>query len=267
MDDIIPFERQDIQVGAAADIGTHYQVYQDAFRLDPTRGLLLVADGVGGAPFGEVASRITINRSYTYLLDRFSDTWLTDPATDLNEAVYAAHQALKAAVQQVPAYRGMGTTLVIAWLSPGLDQLWTAHVGDSRAYLFSGSGLTQLTNDHTVFNAVRQAHMLPEDPQRWPPRHMLSQALGSSEMIAPEVSSTELAAGDLLLLCTDGITDVLDEPELSALLSQPDHPQVLMEGIVRTALSQGASDNLTAVGLRVLRVDPSAIQTRVHDPV
>lgn len=266
MDQIIAFDRQDIQVGAATDLGTRYQVNQDAFRLDPTRGLLLVADGVGGAPCGEVASRIAINRSYSYLLDRFSNAWLPDPVTDLSEAVYAAHQALKSAIQQVPAYRGMGTTLVIAWLSPGLDRLWTAHVGDSRAYLLSGSGLAQLTNDHTVFNAVRQAHMLPEDPQRWPPRHILSQALGSSEMIAPEVSSTALAAGDLLLLCSDGITDVLDETELSTLLSQPDHPQLLMERIVRSALAQGATDNLTAVGLRVLRVDPSVIQTRVHDP-
>jgi len=259
-------DRFDIQVGVATDIGTHYHVNQDMYRLDPERGLFLIADGVGGGPAGEVASRIAVNRAYAYLVDRFTGTCLADPPADLSEAVYAAHQALKAAVIQAPAYRGMGTTLVIAYFGPGHDKLWIAHVGDSRAYLLRGTLFEQLTNDHTVFNAVRQANMLPEDPAHWPPRHMLSQALGSSDLIAPEVSSHDITPGDLVFLCTDGVTDVLDQAELTTLLSQAAHPQVLSEEIIRTALAQGASDNLSALVIQLLAGDQSGIETRIHNP-
>jgi len=261
-----PMKDNKFQVGISSDIGKRYKVNQDFYKSDRGRGIFLLADGIGGGPAGEVASQIAVNSAHAYLAKAFKGGYETDPGPILLEAIHTANQAIKAAIAQAPAYRGMGTTLVVAWLLPSQALLWAAHIGDSRAYLLRQASLEQLTNDHTVLNAVRQANMLPEDPKRWPPRSLLSQSLGSSDMIAPDVTKYELLQGDLVFLCSDGISDTLDYSKIQSLLSLNHHPQVICEEIIRVALEQGASDNLTTLAVRVLPPDQSTITTQVHIP-
>jgi PPM family protein phosphatase len=253
-----------IQMGVETNIGTKYRVNQDAYKIDMEQGIFLVADGIGGGPAGEVASRVAVNAAHAHLLEKNSAGIEEAQEDILREAVHAAHRAVKDVIARVPAYRGMGTTLVMAWLPPGQADLWVAHIGDSRAYLLNGGALQQLTNDHTILNVVRQANMLPEDPERWPPRSLLSQALGASDMIAPEVNHFDLVLGERVFLCTDGVCDVLADTFIEEILSQDWHPQRMCETLIKAALGEGADDNLTTLVLRLSGTDPSGVKTKVH---
>jgi PPM family protein phosphatase len=253
-----------IEVGVATHIGTKYRVNQDAYKTDIEQGIFLVADGIGGGPAGEVASRVAVNAAHAHLLDKFPEVIAEEQQEILRESVHAAHRAIKAAIAQVPAYRGMGTTLVMAWLPPGQGDLWVAHIGDSRAYLLNQGSLQQLTNDHTILNVVRQANMLPEDPERWPPRSLLSQSLGSGEMIAPDVNRFDLGEGDRVLLCTDGVCDALTDTDIKEIMSQDWHPQKMCEILIESALSAGADDNLTTLVVLLLATDQSGVVTKVQ---
>jgi PPM family protein phosphatase len=253
-----------LQIGVVTDIGTKYRVNQDAYKIDMEQGIFLVADGIGGGPAGEVASRVAVNAAHAHLLEVLTELDEEEREEVLREAVYAAHRAVKDAIAQVPAYRGMGTTLVIAWLPPGQSELWVAHIGDSRAYLVNRGSLQQLSNDHTILNVVRQANMLPEDPARWPPRSLLSQSLGANSMIAPEVNRFNLALGDRVFLCSDGVCDVLADTKIEEILSQDWHPQRMCETLIESALRAGAADNLTTLVLRLSATNQSGVKTKVH---
>ena len=253
-----------IEVGVETHIGTKYGVNQDAYKADIEQGIFLVADGVGGGPAGEVASRVAVNAAHAHLLEKISDGIEEAQQEILREAVHTAHKAIKAAIAQVPVYRGMGTTLVIAWLPLRQKDLWIAHIGDSRAYLLNQGSLQQLTNDHTILNVVRLANLLPEDPERWPPRSLLSQSLGASDMIAPEVNRFDLGVGDRVLLCTDGVCEALNDTDIEEILSQDWHPQRMCKTLIESALSAGADDNLTALVLCLSTTDQSGVATKVH---
>ncbi len=193
-----------LETGNATATGTKYQVNQDAYKVDPQRGIFMVADGVGGGPAGEVASQMAVNAAFDYLVRMVAETNLIPAAEILESAIQKTQDSLFRVVEQAPVYQGMGTTLLIAWFPFFHDRLWLGHVGDCRCYLSRQGQLEVLTRDHTVFNAVRDANQLPEDPSHWPPRNLLSQALGSSERVIPQILNRSVQQGDLYLLCSDG---------------------------------------------------------------
>jgi PPM family protein phosphatase len=240
-----------LEAGNATAIGTKYQVNQDTHKLDLDRGIFMVADGVGGGPAGEVASRVAVNAAFDYLTRSLTETNFIPAADILEKAIQKSQEALLRVMDQVPVYQGMGTTLLIAWFSSTHDRLWLGHVGDCRCYLSWQGQLEVLTRDHTVFNAVRDANQLPDDPTNWPPRHLLSQALGSSEKVFPQILERSVQQSDLYLLCSDGIHQAFDKNELKNILAQPMHPQLLCETLIDAALEAGADDNLTAIAIRV----------------
>lgn len=240
-----------LETGNATATGTRYPVNQDACKLDPALGLFMVADGVGGGPAGEVASRVAVNAAFDYLTRTMTETDLIPTAEILEKTIQKSQDALMQVMDQIPVYRGMGTTLLIAWFPPTHDRIWLGHVGDCRCYLSRQGRLEVLTRDQTVFNAVRDANQLPKDPGRWPPRHLLSQALGSSDRVVPQIIDLSVQQGDLYLLCSDGVHQAFDPNELRDALFPPSHPQVLCETLIEAALEAGADDNLTAVAIRV----------------
>ncbi len=217
----------------------------------------MVADGVGGGPAGEVASRIAVNSAFEYLSRNTGELSLVPAAEILENTVQRSQDALLKVMDQIPTYRGMGTTLLIAWFSSESHRVWFGHVGDCRAYLSRQGQLEQLTRDHTVFNAVRDANKLPENPNHWPPKNLLSQALGSSYSISPQILDRNVHQGDLYLLCSDGVYRAFTSEELNGITCQPSHPQTLCEKLVDAALEAGADDNLTAVAVRVRGLIPA----------
>ena len=225
---------------------------EDRFVIDQSIGCYLVADGMGGHQAGEVASSIA-SEVVANKLARVSGKSQVDPAKSLREAIASAHQAVRKQAGKSLSQRGMGSTVVVAWLQPSSCQLWLGHVGDSRAYLLRGSELFQLTEDHTIYNQAKRAGLLGPDPLTHPPRTMLSQAVGASDVIAPDIARIELKADDRLLLCSDGLTDMLGDEQIAGLLNGPEELEAVCQRLIQAALERGGKDNVTAVVLLAVK--------------
>lgn len=235
---------------------------EDNFFISPRLAMYAVCDGMGGHQAGELASQIaveTIPRAFVASQSSGHDS----PERMLTDALYSAHKAIQVSAEADSTRLGMGTTAVIVWAPPPGDVLWVAHVGDSRAYLFRTGNLQHLTEDHTWFNQVMRAGVLPANPDDWPNRHVLSQALGASSLIAPEVSQLTLQNGDLLLLCSDGLTDMLDDAEITRQLSASMSLADIVQSLVREANRRGGKDNITVIVVRVSQPAQSGTPTAI----
>lgn len=206
--------------------------------------LLVVADGMGGHPAGDVASRIA--------LDTLTSAFPTLPEGDLGlalkQAYRQANEAVFGAGEVEPTYAGMGTTLTSALLHGKYATV--ANVGDSRAYLLRGDGLTQVTRDHTmVADEVAQGRITAEAARSDPRRNRLTHAIGTNPRLGgnlPSIFELVLLPGDRLLLCSDGLYDVLDDVDISRMLLGQDPGEAARE-LVALAKQRGTRDNATAV--------------------
>lgn len=209
-----------MQVSYRTEVGHVRQRNEDALLARPERGVLAVADGLGGHPAGDVASMTAISS-----LDASTLTGESSEE-DLRSAAVAAHEAVVAAVAEGPGREGMGSTVVVAVLGEGSARV--LHVGDSRAYLLEPSGqLRALTVDHGV-------------------NGYLSQALGLDRAVEPDVVDVGCPPGSRLLLCTDGLTNMVDDSTITGLLGRGD-AQHACDALVETALANGGIDNVTVV--------------------
>ena len=189
---------------------------EDAARADPARGLFVVADGVGGATAGEVASSAAATAAMECMAQW---TGGGDPGGVLVEAAGRAHEALRALVAQDAGMQGMGATIV-AGLVEG-ERLFVMNVGDSRAYVIRGSNIIRVTQDHTLVEAMLREGSIDEKTARTHSlRHVLSQALGSGDAPTPSVRQIALRPEDLILMCTDGLTEALRDDEILAIVTK-----------------------------------------------
>lgn len=206
--------------------------------------LLLVADGMGGAPAGDVASQIAA----ATLRDAFPQLPESDLAQSLKSAYRKANEAIYAAGLENPAQAGMGTTLTAALLHGKYATI--ANIGDSRAYLLRGGGITQITQDHTVVaDDVANGKIKPEQAQTDPRRNQLTHALGTRQRLEtklPNIFELALLPGDRLLLCSDGLYEVVDQVDMRRLLGTQEADAAAI-ALVDLARERGTSDNATAV--------------------
>jgi serine/threonine protein phosphatase PrpC len=213
---------------------------------------MAVADGMGGRAAGEVASRLAINLLVNLVLE--TPDWilsLDEPYADevAARAVRRFYQVNESIIEQArrePGLKGMGTTLTMA-CSLGTEML-IAHVGDSPAYLLRGKELHRLTRDHTVAQQMADIGPIPIQliPSRY--RHVLTHAIGVWEAGSePDIRRLRLDDGDRLLLCTDGLTDMVDDPTISDLLRGNTTSESACEALIDAALSRGGRDNVTVI--------------------
>ena len=203
--------------------------------------LLAVADGMGGAAAGDLASAETMN--IIRQLDR--DLSEVDPLTALEEAVRAANQHLGDLVEEDPAVEGMGTT-VEAMLWDG-QRFATAHIGDSRAYLYRDGTLTQISRDHTfVQSLVDEGKLTPEEARSHPHRSLLLRVLLGRDDNEPDLDYVEGQLGDRFLLCSDGLTDMVEDRQIEQAVGAETIDMAATE-LVRMALEGGGYDNVTVV--------------------
>jgi protein phosphatase len=217
---------------------------------------MVVADGLGGMSGGEVASRTAM----TKLVELVAETpdWIfgfedaEKVETILNRAkerFLKIDEALKNKADHDASLSGMGTTLTVA-MSLG-SNLVIGHIGDSRAYLFRDGNLTQLTKDHTVAQELIDAGLSGTDPVARSMRHVLTAALGSmGSRIQPEVRRLRLRENDQLLLCTDGLSDMVDEKTIASMLRNASSCAKVCEDLKTVALAAGGTDNLTLIVAR-----------------
>ncbi len=209
--------------------------------------LAVVADGMGGEEGGEIASRLAV--------DAVRDTYLAlperDPQQCLIEGFKAAHDAILECVRQRPGLQGMGTTCTAVAITDGHAHV--AHIGDSRLYLIRGSSLLRLTHDHTAINnLIEQGVITLEEADTHPQRHVLTAALGAHREVSADFSPAPipLQAGDVLVLCTDGLWGQITDDELLSTASGKAPAEACKE-LVRIAKSRGGPDNITVQILRI----------------
>jgi protein phosphatase len=208
--------------------------------------LFAVADGMGGHQGGEVASKLA--------LDRLRKA--TDGEIALVEAVQDANKTVFEKAAQDPGLAGMGTTLT-AFLAEG-ETLRMAHVGDSRAYLLRDDDLQRITKDHTVVERlVEEGRLTPMEAEIHPQRSILTRAIGVEGDVQVDQGSIEARPGDRLLLCSDGLTGMVGEPEIQRILEEQEQPQAAADALVNAANEAGGQDNITAVVIDV--IDDGAI--------
>jgi protein phosphatase len=216
---------------------------------------------MGGHAAGEVASNLAIEAIGESLRERGRELELSIPEL-LLQAVEEANQRIAKRMEERPECRGMGTTVVVAVVNGA--HFWVAHVGDSRAYLLRDGSLRQITTDHSFVNELVRLGMLSrEQAARDPRRNVVTRALGSGTVVVPDIQQELLQAGDLVLLCSDGLNTMLGDKRISDLLAAPsENLEEICKRLVAAANEAGGEDNITVVVLQAGVEDGEAEATR-----
>ncbi len=227
--------------GANSNVGNVRGNNEDSYCADERLGLWLVADGMGGHECGEVASRIAADTVRNCIAE----------GDDLHSAIQKAHEAILEAVERGEGKREMGTTMVAVHMDGAKYRL--AWVGDSRAYLWNGA-LQQISNDHSLVQMMLDAgNITAEEARTHPRRSIILQYLGESniKVLKTEELEGELINGQKLILCSDGLSDEMDNNEISAVISRlleaEGTDQDIADGLIDAILSGTAKDNVTVV--------------------
>lgn len=220
-----------------------------SFSLSVPGLLLAIADGMGGHQCGEVASRLCVENLGEELFKRLPESSApdTDASSLLQEAVEATHQIVYQESQTHPALEGMGSTLTAALIRG--QRLTLAQVGDSRAYLIREGRLNLLTEDQTVGNLLRAQEISPETA---PINDVLTQAMGAQAGLQVVTSVAEVAPGDALLLCSDGLYKVVSPDEILDIFRSPASTRAKAESLIQRANENGGPDNITVVLAEIL---------------
>ena len=240
----------------ASDPGRVRPNNEDAVLLDPALGLVVVADGMGGSNAGEVAARTCCEVVRAAVADSAADP-LATARERLQAAVLAANRAVFERAWLEPSLRGMATTVVAALLGP--RHVTVAHVGDSRLYRLRQGQLMQLTHDHSLVQEHIDAGLLtPQDARATDYRNLVTCAIGIAPRVEVDVADFELQPGDTLLLCTDGLTDLLTDDELAHLLCHAGALDSAAARLVQAANAAGGRDNVSVALVHCAPADEGA---------
>jgi serine/threonine protein phosphatase PrpC len=227
------------RIGVKTDVGRRREVNEDSFLVHEP--LFVVADGMGGHVAGDIASSTAI--------DTIKEQSPSASAEDLNTLaglVLRANSRILEKAQGDSTLRGMGTTCTLLLLDSSKAHF--AHVGDSRAYLLRGGTLTQITEDHTlVGRMVKEGRLSAEDAERHPQRSIVTRALGVDSEVEVDLMTVDVAEGDRILICSDGLSSMLDFESIAAILNEDPDPQAAAERLVDAANDAGGEDNITVV--------------------
>jgi protein phosphatase len=232
-----------------SDVGLQRTTNEDAYAVVPHLGFYAVADGVGGAAAGDVASRMAID-VVVGVIEAAATSSDGLSASVLLRAVQDANTAVCAAAALDPTRAGMGTTFT--GLLVLKDRVFIVHVGDSRAYLLRGGRLHRLTEDHTLVNAyVQNGVMTTEQAATSPMRNIILRAIGPDETVNPDARALTIQRGDTLLLASDGLHGVVEDADIAATLVHERELTRATTRLVERANDAGGPDNITVVILRI----------------
>jgi protein phosphatase len=225
---------------------------QDALALLNDCGVWFVADGMSGHPAGDLAAQTAV--AVATQRAREQSAWLSDHPSGTAEFVVdlvtSANQRLHDLILAKPSLKGMGTTFVaLAMTRASIPVAHIAHLGDSRAYLYRTGQLTQLTRDHTLVEKFVQRGLIDAATAlTHPERHILTKGLGMGGDMKPELTSTPVTPHDLILLCSDGLTKMLEDAAIASILSRANgDPHRACHDLIEQALSRGGEDNVTVI--------------------
>jgi len=250
-----------LEVAQSTDPGVIRSHNEDAIFADSRLGLAILADGMGGYNAGEVASGMAITRLAADLKRLIASSSLKDHVLGHDSAtierhivneVGATNFAIFHASESSPQYAGMGTTLVMAWLYD--NRMSVAHVGDSRLYRLRGDRLELLTRDHSLLQEQLDSGMIsPEQARYSDNKNLVTRALGVDPMVDVEVRDFDVMRGDIVLLCSDGLNDMVEDEEIAlALRTLGGSLQLAADHLVQMANDNGGRDNVSVILIKVL---------------
>jgi serine/threonine protein phosphatase PrpC len=246
--------------GGVTDLGRVRTNNEDCFRIVESLNLFVLADGMGGEAHGEVASAMAVETIVKFCMEpgggagfaplaNAEPSW-TEKTRRLTSAVHLANKSIYEAAEAHPEQHGMGATLTAAWIDG--SKLSIAHVGDSRAYLLRSGNLQQLTSDHSlVAEQVRRGILTPAEAEESEMQSVLLRALGALPDIEVDTDEHILFARDILMLCCDGLTRMVTEPEIAGTLQAEIDPTKAAEKLIALANERGGVDNITVIVVRV----------------
>lgn len=244
-----------IDFAASSDVGRVRKANEDSYYVRSP--LFVVADGMGGAQAGEVASGLAVD-AFKEPLDESAD-----PEPRMAEAVRRANLAIHEKSNSGDEFQGMGTTITALLL--GDDELTIAHVGDSRAYRVRGGELTRLTRDHSlVGEMVRRGAITEAEAEVHPQRSILTRALGPEDDVEIDTLSYAVKPGDVYLICSDGLTGMVDEATIAREMESGKPAKEIADTLIRNANENGGVDNITVV---CFKVDGAGAKQGTPDPV
>ncbi len=251
-----------VEVAAKTDVGCVRQNNEDNFGYDTRHGIFVVCDGMGGMAAGEVASKVAVDTVLNYFRDaarlgHFPAIGKThenrsERANALASAIQAANEAVRAAAQTEAGQVGMGSTVVAVVVHDASISL--AHVGDSRIYLLRDGKLQQLTNDHSlVMEQVRRGLITLEEARESDMQNIIIRALGSDETVEPDLEDLSAISGDVLLLCSDGLTRHVPDDKLLEIIDGAADLEQVSDRLIQAAKDASGDDNITCMLLRLVQ--------------
>ena len=249
-----------VEVAGASDPGCVRKNNEDNFAVEPDLGLLVVADGMGGHNSGEVASDIACKTIVDYarkmiggekaLVPEGGAAGLTPRGRQLEFFVKTANAMIYEKGRAFPKDAGMGTTVVAAIVDA--KSMTVAHVGDSRLYLWRRGELTQLTEDHSlVGELVKRGQITADEAARSPQQNILTRALGAGGDVLVDVADHPLLPGDLVLLATDGLSKMVVDADVAAVIAESLDPQKIVDVLIAKSRAAGGVDNIAIVVAKV----------------
>jgi protein phosphatase len=235
---------------SVTDTGRARRNNEDAVALDEAGRIAVLADGMGGYNAGEVASQMASDRVRAELAERLRPLGATPTDADIRaallDAVDNANRAVYDAATTIPEYAGMGTTLVVAVYRG--EKLWLGHIGDSRAYRFRNGHLEQLTRDHSLLQEQIDAGLISAEQAAYSMhKNLVTRAVGVDEVVDLEIHDHPVEPNDVLLMCSDGLSDMLADEQIAQLLRTNDSLADAGAMLVQAANAAGGRDNIAVV--------------------
>jgi protein phosphatase len=242
-------EKQKFDAACITDAGRVRGHNEDAGVADLKRGLFVVSDGIGGHQGGEVAARLVVEALPLMIEAQLAKTVRASGKlirTVLRDSLLMLNRQTREYSAAQPGLAGMGATVVAVLLRAGFAHI--AHVGDSRAYLLRNGELTALTDDHSVVGLLlRSGRISVDEAKTHPARGRITRFIGILDYVEPDLRSVRVRKGDRLLLCSDGLTSMVADPEIMATLAKKQTPRVAAGALVDAANRAGGEDNVTVV--------------------
>jgi len=232
------------KIGHLSDPGRIRRLNEDSVYVDEKKGLFVLADGMGGHNAGEVASSLAVNLVGSMIQSELRAG--VDPLELVTSAIARANADILLESESKSAWNEMGTTLLVTLM---VDQkMIIAHVGDSRAYSIKNGTITQLTEDHTfVADWVKRGLITKEQARRHHQRHGLTEAIGITEDVRIDLLVRDRVENERLLLCSDGLTEMIEDEEILTIVSPAKNPQAACNKLIEAANTSGGRDNITVI--------------------
>lgn len=247
-----------LEFAGLTDIGQARSHNEDAIEICEERSFAILADGMGGYNAGEVASQMSVNIVKKYLLHKYETSWLPRfawqtliPTLWINEAITEANTKVLSYGNGNIENKGMGTTIVVALCY--YDKLVIGHVGDSRVYRFRKNSLTQITHDHSVVQSQIDSGLISQEDAYYSPiKNLITRAVGTYDEIDVEIKHHAMQQEDIYLLCSDGLSDMVNQLQIEQILQQhSNNLKTCCEILIKNANERGGFDNISVILFRV----------------